>query len=183
MPKLTEEQAGLLYRREFTETNPNTGKPLAAATHRVRLSVARRFYAWSLQAGFCKHNPFAEVQPVGRVNVGKKQLRIDEARRLESQGEVIARVGRGLVQTKQPDELLFFPSKGNPHRNYYWLQVRRLCRLAGVTEVCAHSLRGLHATLALEGGATADAVARALGHGSFAMSSSPLTVPTQATSR
>ena len=31
-----------------------------------------------------------------------------------------------------------------------------------------HSLRGLHATLALEGGATADAVAKALGHSSFA---------------
>ncbi len=35
--------------------------------------------------------------------------------------------------------------------------------------MCPHSLRGLHATLALEGGATADAVARALGHGSFSM--------------
>jgi len=228
LAKLTEEHARLLYRKEFTETNPNTGKPLAAATHRVRLSVARRFYAWSVKSGFCKHNPFAKVQPVGRVNVGKKQLRIDEARRLESfclvqaregdvsavgallmmylglrQGEVIARVGRDiddngrvlwvtsgktknakrrlkipeqlrpliqtLVQTRQPDDLLFFPSKGNPHPNYYWLQVRRLCRLAGVTVVCAHSLRGLHATLALDGGATADAVARALGHGSFSM--------------
>ena len=35
--------------------------------------------------------------------------------------------------------------------------------------ICPHSLRGLHATLALEGGATADSVAKALGHGSFAM--------------
>jgi len=228
LSNLTTEQAGLLYRKEFTERNLNTNRPLAAATHRVRLALARRFYAWSVKSGFCKRNPFAEVQPVGRVNVGKKQLRIDEARRLESfclvqaregdvsavgallmmylglrQGEVIARVGRDidddgrvlwvtsgktknakrrlkipeqlrpliqtLVQTRQPDDLLFFPSKGNPHPNYYWLQVRRLCRLAGVTVVCAHSLRGLHATLALDGGATADAVARALGHGSFSM--------------
>ncbi len=45
----------------------------------------------------------------------------------------------------------------------------RLCRLANVPIICPHSLRGLHATLALEGGATADSVAKALGHGSFAM--------------
>jgi hypothetical protein len=49
------------------------------------------------------------------------------------------------------------------------VRVRVLCRLAGVPEVVPHSLRGLHATLALEGGATADAVAKALGHSSFAM--------------
>ena len=36
-------------------------------------------------------------------------------------------------------------------------------------KVCPHSLRGLHATLALEEGATSDAVARALGHTSFAI--------------
>ena len=53
--------------------------------------------------------------------------------------------------------------------SYYWAHVRRLCRLADVPVICPHSLRGLHATLALEGGATADSVAKALGHGSFAM--------------
>ena len=49
-----------------------------------------------------------------------------------------------------------------------WLRgwVKRLCRLAGVPEVCAQSLRGLHATLATEAGETGLAVARQLGHGS-----------------
>ena len=32
----------------------------------------------------CRQNPFASVQPIGRMNVGKKQLRIDEARRFEA---------------------------------------------------------------------------------------------------
>ena len=96
----------------------------------------------------------------GKTKNAKRRLKIPEQLRPLIQT---------LVQTRQPDDLLFFPSKGNPHPNYYWLQVRRLCRLAGVTVVCAHSLRGLHATLALDGGATADAVARALGHGSFSM--------------
>jgi integrase len=40
----------------------------------------------------------------------------------------------------------------------------RFCDLAGVPRVCAHALRGLHGTLGVEGGATAEAVARALGH-------------------
>src|SRR6266545_6886629 len=56
---------------------------------------------------------------------------------------------------------------GNP-RDRRWLlrQVRTLCRRAGVPVVCAHSLRGLHATLATDAGATPQLVAAALGHGS-----------------
>jgi integrase len=70
----------------------------------------------------------------------------------------------------QPDEPLLYPSSHKMHhRNYYVVQLARLCRLAGVPVVCPHSLRGMHATLALEGGATGDAVAKALGHGSFEM--------------
>lgn len=44
-----------------------------------------------------------------------------------------------------------------------------MCREAGVPEVTAHSLRGLHATLAMEWGSTGRVVAAALGHTSFAM--------------
>src|SRR5262249_23133481 len=35
--------------------------------------------------------------------------------------------------------------------------------------ICPHSLRGLHATLAIEEGATGDVVARALGHTNFSI--------------
>jgi len=64
---------------------------------------------------------------------------------------------------------------------------RALCRLAGVPEVVPHSLRGFDATLALEGGATADAVAKALGYSSFAMTeqhyASPSSVSNSRSSR
>ena len=74
------------------------------------------------------------------------------------------------MATKRADEPLFYPATHKRTWNaYYNVRVRALCRLAGVPEVVPHSLRGLHATLALEGGATADAVAKALGHSSFAM--------------
>lgn len=42
--------------------------------------------------------------------------------------------------------------------------VRAICRLAGVPEVSAHAMRGLHSTLATEAGATGHLVAGALGH-------------------
>ena len=162
------------------------------------------------------------------MNVGKKQLRIDEARRFEAvclkqaesgdtaafgallmvylglrQSEVAARVKRDiddegrvlwipsgktknakrrlkipehlrpllltLMTEKESEDRLFYPPNRKRSSSYYWAHVRRLCRLADVPVICPHSLRGLHATLALEGGATADSVAKALGHGSFAM--------------
>jgi integrase len=49
----------------------------------------------------------------------------------------------------------------------HWLHA--FCDEAGVPRVCTHSLRGLHATLATEAGATSHAVAGALGHTSPAV--------------
>lgn len=46
----------------------------------------------------------------------------------------------------------------------YW--TREVCRAANVRRVTAHGLRGTHATLALQAGATANLVASALGHSS-----------------
>ena len=48
-----------------------------------------------------------------------------------------------------------------------WRLVRRLCAEARVPVVTTHSLRGLHATLAVQAGAVTHAVAAALGHASF----------------
>lgn len=42
--------------------------------------------------------------------------------------------------------------------------VQRICRLAGVPVVGAHSMRGLHATLAMDVGITGTVVAASLGH-------------------
>ncbi len=222
------EQAERLYRELVQSVNPRNKKPPSAATQRARLTTARYFFSWAQKSGLCRQNPFATVQPIGRMNVGKKQLRIDEARRFEAvclkqaesgdtaafgallmiylglrQSEVAARVKRDiddegrvlwipsgktknakrrlkipehlrpllltLMTAKESEDRLFYPPNRKRSSSYYWAHVRRLCRLADVPVICPHSLRGLHATLALEGGATADSVAKALGHGSFAM--------------
>ncbi len=76
---------------------------------------------------------------------------------------------RRLVLDKAPHERIFGSNRKGEARNkaYLWFKVRALCDAAGVPRVCSHSLRGLHATLALEAGATPHLVAAALGHGSF----------------
>ena len=63
---------------------------------------------------------------------------------------------------KEPHELLF-PFR----REWVNKNTRRLCKKAGVPRVVAHSLRGLHSTLAHDAGATGHLVAEALGHTSF----------------
>ena len=72
-----------------------------------------------------------------------------------------------LARRKQPGELLFTEGHKIPSRQHFWGQLHRFCRLAQVPLVCPHALRGLHASLALEAGATGRLVAQALGHGSF----------------
>ncbi|HMG51886.1 MAG TPA: hypothetical protein VK601_00365, partial [Kofleriaceae bacterium] len=56
-------------------------------------------------------------------------------------------------------------------RDRYWLahHVERLCAEAEVPVVCTQSLRGLHASVATEAGATSHVVASALGHSSPAV--------------
>lgn len=74
-----------------------------------------------------------------------------------------------LVAGKAPTDLLFSSENQQRSRGYWWRKVREWCQKANVPPVCPHSLRGLHATLAIEEGSTSDSVARALGHTSFAM--------------
>ena len=227
--QLTARTAERLYLDQVERISEHTGRKLSTATQHLYLCVMRRFWLWRIEQGYAQTNPWMSVRKVGRANVGKPQLRIDETRKLEAvamqraqsgdvpalgillmlylglrQGEVAARVARDIddegrvlwipsgktknarrrlkipeqlrplilkrVEGMQPDEPILYPSSHKMHHHgYYVVQLARLCRLAGVPVVCPHSLRGMHATLALEGGATGDAVAKALGHGSFEM--------------
>ena len=79
--ELTPARAEQLYRDETTRCG-RSGRPVAAATHRGLLRSAKGLFRWAVERGYLDRNPFDGVRPVGRVNVGKAQLRIDEARRL-----------------------------------------------------------------------------------------------------
>ncbi len=71
-----------------------------------------------------------------------------------------------LVVGRQPDDWLFPARSASGHRYRDWVRewVQRICRETGVMIVGAHSMRGLHSTLATEEGETSAAVAKALGH-------------------
>lgn len=69
------------------------------------------------------------------------------------------------TRDKLPAALLFIPKRGARHdRGWVRLETKRMCELAGVPVVCAHSLRGFHATTAVAAGASPHIVAAALGH-------------------
>lgn len=105
----------------------------------------------------------------------------DNARRRLEVPEVLRPLLLQLADGKSPLDLLFGTSpvhRGKPLSDaWLWDHVRKLCDQAGVPRVSTHSLRGLHSTLALEAGATASAVAAALGHGSFQITAKHYAAP------
>ena len=56
----------------------------AVCTHHVSLRCAKALYRFCIKQKYVSANPFADVQPIGRPNVGKSQLRQDEARKLSA---------------------------------------------------------------------------------------------------
>lgn len=225
--QITARRAAALY-RTATETVTRYGRPASVATHRTRLRTAKYLFRWATKRGLVASNPFADVEPIGRMNVGKRQLRIDEARAFADTAlrmwveqrdplalaaacalfmglrasEILERRVRDLDaggmllviecgKTKNairspkipavlrphlldlacgrsPEDLLIPGTNGQRRLNpVLHGKVQQICRAAGVPVICTHALRGCNATFALEAGATAEAVARSLGHGSF----------------
>lgn len=76
-----------------------------------------------------------------------------------------------LTAGRSPDDYLFGRRQHSKPvvRQLLWTAVRRVCVAAAVPIVCVHSLRGLWATAGVRSGALSQAVAAALGHGSFTM--------------
>ncbi len=55
---------------------------VAVATHHKTLREGKAFFRYCVKQKYIPINPFADVQTVGKPNVGKLQLRTDEARKL-----------------------------------------------------------------------------------------------------
>ena len=55
---------------------------VAVATHHKNLRDAKAFFGFCIRQKYLTENPFADVQPIGKANAGKPQLRTDEARKL-----------------------------------------------------------------------------------------------------
>ena len=220
---VTERKAIALYERATTEPSPKTGQPLRAATHRLYLSLVQRMWQWAQKQGYAPHNPWEDIEPIGRVSSGKPQLRPTEARRFAAFAEQEAAAGSGLAlaalcclslglrasealgitardvdaecgdlyvngtktaaarrrlkvpahlavllgraaAARHPLDRLCVSTRQSLHKT-----VVAMCARIGVPRVCVHGLRGTHASLAVSGGASVEAVARVLGHTSTKM--------------
>jgi len=93
--------------------------------------------------------------PKSKTDAGRRTLEVPE---------VLRPYLRTLAKGKEPFDRLFTESD----RHFLLYHVRRVAKLASVPAVTAHSLRGLHSTLATEHGTTGHVVASALGHTSYA---------------
>ena len=89
--------------------------------------------------------------PTSKTEAGRRNLRIPPLLQ-PYLGE--------LAKGKLPEALLF----GTHWRDWIRKSVARICEAAGVPKVTAHSMRGLHSTLAVEHGMSAHVVAASLGH-------------------
>lgn len=78
---ISPQQAARLYLDE-TKRIGRFGNVISAATHRALLRSAKAFFRWAVERQYVRVNPFDGVRPIGKVNAGKSQLRLDEARRL-----------------------------------------------------------------------------------------------------
>jgi integrase len=80
-----------------------------------------------------------------------------------------------LAQGRSSQAYLFdFQSQGirsskDERKQRLLRRTRSLCEMAGLPVVCSHSMRGLHSALAAGVGITGHAMAKALGHTSFAV--------------
>lgn len=197
-------------------------------THRNELAEAKTFLRWAAQQGVVSQAVVRRLQEVkgkGKRRRGKKQHRVDDARKWYAKAlaqakkhdgavaalctfvfnmrctEVVtARVanvdddGRlihvwdskteagtrpllvpeemrpfllRLCKDKLPSAWLFSSSRsasGRPTRDWPRKWVKRICQAAGVPEITAHGMRGLHSTLANRAGVTPQVIAECMGH-------------------
>ena len=78
---LSAARAAALYDRAVQQPTQKSGRPLAAASHRLYLKLAHAFFAWACAQGMIAESPFAAVRPVGDVHKGKVLLSVEDARR------------------------------------------------------------------------------------------------------
>lgn len=107
----------------------------------------------------------------GKVVVVEGTKTANAKRSLELDAPVVRELLVRRCEALAPNALIFAPVGATKafSTTVLWKSLKRFCKLAGIPSVCPHSLRGLHSTLAVKAGATSTYVAKALGHGSDAI--------------
>lgn len=98
---------------------------------------------------YCYQNDIS--QRYSKTQAGRRTLEVPEVLQ-----PYLLKLAEGKVPTAR-----LFPSHW---RDWPRKWVQRICKEVGVPKVCAHSMRGLHSTLALQAGTSGHVVAASLGH-------------------
>ncbi len=203
--KVARRFGGYCVERGLLPTNPfakirRSGR-LTAGKPQLTADEARRFLTTALDMARDKHVGAIAVALQLALGLRSSELLARRVRDLDEGGSVLLIPSgkthnarrrpevpeflrphlRELTRDKAPDAYLFGTRPTGQPLLTNWLirAVHRVCERAGVPKVCAHSLRGLHATLALRQGVSSQAVATALGHGSFTVTARHYADPTQ----
>jgi integrase len=144
--RIDEARAWMAVALEQAKTEPGAVAALATLLLGVRAQELTRRFARDLD----DDGRLLWIEDT-KSEAGKRQVEIPELLRPHM---------RRLAKRKKPGDLLF----GGHWRDWPREWVQRICRLAGVPEVTAHGMRGLHSTLALSAGTSGHVVAATLGH-------------------
>ena len=109
------------------------------------------------------------IIPDGKTHNARRRPHVPEFLRPHLLAAIAGKESASLVFESPNGTQPGFLRGDNARGTFLRRKVHEICKLAGVPIVCPHSLRGLHATLALRQGISSQAVASALGHGSFAI--------------
>lgn len=136
-----------------------------------------------LRAGEIVSRAVRDLDDGGRIlcvdDVGDWKTKTRASRRSVEVPAVLQPLLRERVHGKSATGLLFEAPLAGGRRSPKWVLVsaHRLCRDAGVPLVCAHALRGQHATIAVRAGVSPHLVAGTLGHESSQMTLSAYALP------
>lgn len=172
-----------LAEKKYLRANPFEGiKPIGKMKRgkdQLRIDDSRKWYAEALRMAETDNGAVAAIMAL-TMGMRASEIVNRKVRDLDNNGSILiigeAKTRRGVrslvipeilrpmlaraAQGKGPDDLLL--GFGNRQVVRQW--THKICEAAGVPLVCAHALRGMHSTLALEAGATAPLVAATLGH-------------------
>lgn len=150
--------------RRFVAVALEAGDPLAVAAATMAFTGLRPGEAMALQARDVDDGGAVLWVPGTKTKAARRQIPVDA----EFQPVLLAAAtGKGageLLFDHEPQRRRVAKDACKARRDALLRRVHQLCRAAGVPEVCAHSMRGLNATLRKTGGASDDSITRALGH-------------------
>lgn len=143
--------------------------PLQPETHPgrlKRLAISLHVFASQLLAP-----PTSYLDCRGTVLIIEGTKTKNAKRTLELDAPMVRELLLRHCEPFTPEALLFAEVGATAPRapSALWKWLVLFCKRAGLPRVCPHSLRGLHSSLAVKVGATSAYVARALGHGSDAV--------------